>query len=85
MASIRNGLKEILVAIGKTPESKSTSGLIDEIADAIQTAAEGDGIIVNILELPAVTATDNGRVLGVVNGQWAVMDISSFIQDSTAS
>ena len=42
MASIRNGLKEILVAIGKTPESKSTSGLIDEIADAIQTAAEGD-------------------------------------------
>lgn len=85
MASIRNGLKEILVAIGKTPESKSTSGLIDEIADAIQTAAEGDGIIVNILELPAVTATDNGKVLGVVNGQWAVMDISSFIQDSTAS
>lgn len=85
MASIRSGLKEILVAVGKTPESKSTSGLIDEIADAIQTAAEGDGIIVNILELPSVTATDNGKVLGVVNGQWAVMDISSFIQDSTAS
>lgn len=85
MASIRSGLKEILVAIGKTPESRNTSGLIDEIAEAIQTAAEGDGIIVNILELPAVTAADNGKVLGVVNGKWAVMDVSSFIQDSTAS
>ncbi len=28
-------------------------------------------------ELPSVTAADNGKVLGVVNGKWGLIDIYS--------
>ena len=37
------------------------------------------------IELPTVTATDNGKVLMVVNGEWAVGTVSSQLPAVTAS
>lgn len=41
--------------------------LLYNIAEAVGSAGES--------ELPSVKAADNGKVLGVVNGKWAVMSL----------
>ena len=72
-------LQGIISNLGKTPTSKTTTGLIVEISEAVSEASSDGSFI------PAVSSADNGKVLGVVDGHWAVMDLSSFIQDSTGS
>ena len=42
-----------------------------------QTADQVTALINNNHELPTVTADDNNKVLGVVNGAWAVMELNS--------
>ena len=42
-----------------------------------QTADQVTALINNNPELPRVTANDNNKVLGVVNGAWAVMELNS--------
>ncbi len=79
----KDALKAILSAFGQTTTEKTERGLIFQISEAFQTASEEGQIVINVIELPEVTNVDNGKVLGVVNGKWAVKDMSSFIQDST--
>ena len=81
----KDALKAILSAFGQTTTEKTENGLLFQISEAFQTAAEEGQIVINVIELPEVTSADNGKVLGVVNGEWAVKDMSSFIQDSTGS
>lgn len=81
----KDALKAILSAFGQTTNEKTEKGLLFQISDAFQTAAEEGQIVINVIELPEVTSADNGKVLGVINGKWAVKDMSSFIQDSTGS
>lgn len=80
----KDALKAILTAFGQTTTEKTEKGLIFQISDAFQTAAEEGQIVINVLELPEITSADNGKVLGVVDGQWAVVSTDSFIKDSTA-
>lgn len=72
-------LGAILTNLGKTPTARNTTGLIVEISEAVREAS-ADGSFI-----PTVSSADNGKVLGVVNGHWAVMDLASFIQDNTGS
>lgn len=62
-----NALKELYVALGGNAEDvaneTTNAGMILAIADNI---GKSGGI------LPAVTATDNGSVLKVADGAWAV-------------
>lgn len=57
--------------------------MLFQISDAFRTTMEDGTIVVNVIELPEVTNADNGKVLGVIDGKWAVKDMSSFIQDSS--
>ena len=50
---------------------------LQEIADKL--------VGVDVTELPAVTASDNGKVLMVVNGQWAAAAIPSQLPAVTSS
>ena len=79
----KDALKAILSAFGKTTTEKTEKGLIFQISEAFQTASEEGQIVINVIELPEVSSSDNGKVLGVVDGKWAIKDMSSFIQDST--
>jgi hypothetical protein len=79
----KDALKAILSAFGQTTTEETEKGLIFQISDAFQTATEEGQIVLNVIELPEVTNADNGKVLGVVNGKWAIKDMSSFIQDSS--
>ena len=55
-----------------------------KMANAIQEIA--DKLVgVNVTELPAVSASDNGKVLMVVNGQWAAAAIPSQLPAVTSS
>lgn len=81
----KDALKAILAAFGQTTSEKTEKGLIFQISEAFQTAAEDGQIVINVIELPEVSSADNGKVLGVIGGKWAVKDMSSFIQDSSIS
>lgn len=79
----KDALKAILSAFGQTTTEKTEKGLIFQISEAFQTASEEGQIVINVVELPEVNSSDNGKVLGVIDGKWAIKDMSSFIQDST--
>ncbi len=70
----KDALKAILTAFGQTTNAKTEKALLFQIAESFQTAVEEGSIVINVLELPTVTSADNGKVLGVVDGQWAVID-----------
>jgi len=77
----KDALKAILSAFGQTTTEKTEKGLLFQISDAFQSATEDGSIVINVIELPEVTSADNGKVLGVINGKWAVKDMSHFIHD----
>lgn len=79
----KDALRALLTAFGQTTDEKTEKGLLFQIAESFQTAVEEGSIVINVLELPTVTSDDNGKVLGVVDGQWAAMSTDSFIKDST--
>lgn len=61
-----NALKNLYVALGGDADDVANINLIPDMINAIATVAAGAGI-----ELPKVTAADNGDVLLVDNGKWA--------------
>lgn len=61
-------LKALYVALGGTAEDVENITLIPDMINAIATVAA----TATAAELPAVTASDNGKVLKVADGKWAV-------------
>lgn len=61
-------LRSLYVALGGDGDEVENLVTIPEMISAIATHV-GDG---GAAELPAVTASDNGKVLKVVDGEWAV-------------
>lgn len=70
----KDALKAILTAFGQTTNAKTEKALLFQIAESFQTAVDEGSIVINVLELPDVSASDNGKILGVTNGEWAVID-----------
>ena len=66
--TIVESLKDLYVAFGGDADDVADiteiAEIIAEIADVAETAVAA--------ELPEVTATENGKVLKVVDGKWAV-------------
>lgn len=60
-------LKALYTALGGNAETVANVTLISDMINAIATLITGGAIT----ELPAVTASDNGKVLTVVSGKWA--------------
>lgn len=77
----KDALRAILAAFGQTTNAKTEKALLFKISEAFQSATEDGSIVINVIELPEVTNADNGKVLGVINGKWAVKDMSHFIHD----
>lgn len=73
-------LKKLYVALGGTASNVANATTSAEVIDAIATIAAGAGI-----ELPAVTKSDNGDVLTVVEGKWAKADVPKELPAVTAS
>lgn len=62
-----DALKTLYTALGGEASAVADMNLISEVIVAIAGIVDGVGI-----ELPKVTAADNGKVLKVANGKWAV-------------
>lgn len=63
-----SALQALYVALGGDADDVANINTIPEMISAIATQAAK----ATAPELPAVSATDNGSVLKVVNGAWAV-------------
>ena len=63
-----SALQALYVALGGDADDVANINTIPEMISAIATQAAK----ATAPELPAVTATDNGSVLKVVDGAWAV-------------
>lgn len=62
-----DALRNLYVALGGDSADVQNITIIPDMIDAIATHVSGGGAA----ELPAVTTTDNGKVLTVVSGEWA--------------
>ena len=65
-------LQALYVALGGDLEDVADLVIIPDMINAIATQAANVVTAANTAELPAVTASDNGKVLKVVSGKWAV-------------
>jgi hypothetical protein len=63
-----DALKTLHVALGGSADDVKNISLIPDMITAIATVAA----TASAPELPAVTAADNGSVLKVADGKWAV-------------
>ena len=62
-----DALKALYAALGGTAADVANMNTIPELINAIATYVAAGGAA----ELPAVTSSDNGKVLTVVSGKWA--------------
>lgn len=65
-------LKNLYVALGGSAADVADVVIIPDMINAIATVAGAVKTAATASELPAVTASDNGKVLKVVDGAWAV-------------
>lgn len=63
-------LKAVYIALGGNSSTVATVTTIPDMLTAIATQISTSGISTNIL--PEVSATDNGKILKVADGKWAV-------------
>lgn len=68
MAQTVDALKALYVALGGSAADVADMTLIPDVINAIATVAA----TATAPELPKVTAADNGKVLKVASGKWAV-------------
>lgn len=68
MRQIVAALKAIYVALGGSADDVANMTLTADVLNAIATQAAA----ATAPELPAVTSTNNGKVLKVVDGKWAI-------------
>lgn len=68
MAQTVDALKALYVALGGSAEDVADVNLIPDMINAIATVAA----TATAPELPKVTTADNGKVLKVASGKWAV-------------
>ena len=61
-------LRALYVALGGTASDVANLVIIPDLINAIATLIASGATA----ELPAVTTSDNGKVLKVANGKWAV-------------
>lgn len=72
-----DALKALYVALGGTAADVANITLIPDMINALATVAAAVSSAAETAELPAVTASDNGKVLTVVEGAWAAAAASS--------
>lgn len=65
-------LQNLYVALGGTASDVADIVLIPDMINAIATLAGDVATNASKTELPAVTASDNGKVLKVAEGKWSV-------------
>lgn len=72
MLNTIDALKALYVALGGDADDVADLTIIPELIAAIAEKVEDVTEAANAKELPEVSATDNGSVLKVVEGNWAV-------------
>ena len=72
MSKTVDALKNLYVAFGGSADDVVSIVTIPDMINAMVPVAESIATAATTSELPAVTASDNGSVLKVSGGKWAV-------------
>ena len=72
MSKTVDALKNLYVAFGGSADDVVSIGTIPDMINAMVPVAESIATAATTGELPAVTASDNGKVLKVSGGKWTV-------------
>lgn len=72
MDNTLDALRNLYVALGGTASDVADLVIIPDLINAIATQAATVATAATTNELPAVTTSDNGKVLKVAAGKWAV-------------
>ena len=72
MDNTLDALRKLYVALGGDADDVTDLVIIPDLINAIATQAASALATASAAELPEVSATDNGKVLKVVDGAWAV-------------
>lgn len=72
MPNTIDALKALYVALGGDADDVADLVIIPDLIAAIADKVEDVVEAANAKELPEVSATDNGKVLKVADGKWAV-------------
>ena len=80
MKQTNDALKELYVACGGNSATVADMTIKSDIISALATLITNGGGA----KLPEVSASDNGRFLGVADGEWAVVDIEAELPTVTA-
>lgn len=67
-----DALRKLYVALGGNASDVANIVLIPDMINAIATVAGAVKTAATTAELPKVTASNNGSVLKVANGKWAI-------------
>ena len=72
MDNTLDALRNLYVALGGDSDDVAGLVIIPDLINAIATQAASALATASAAELPEVDAEDNGKVLKVANGKWAV-------------
>lgn len=72
MDNTLDALRNLYVALGGDADDVADLVIIPDLINAVATQAATVVTAATTNELPAVTAADNGKVLKVADGAWAV-------------
>lgn len=72
MDNTLDALRNLYVALGGDADDVENLVIIPDLLNAIATQAATVVTAANTNELPAVTTADNGKILKVAAGKWAV-------------
>ena len=76
--TIQTALRSLYVSLGGDAAAVREENDINALLTAIAGLKLGEAIAAAaVKELPKVTATDNGKVLTVVSGEWKAADLPS--------
>ena len=81
MGTTTEELKKLYAKLGGTEETAKDTSTPGEVLNAINELDIGGGSG----NLPPVTPEDNGKVLGVVNGNWAKTEVEAQIADESVT
>lgn len=80
--TIKESIKDLFLGLGGNPSALADNADTSDFIDDLESAIKG---LIPEAELPEVTASDNGKVLAVVDGAWTKVTMTAVADTTTGA